>query len=136
MNKIVFTALAATVIVATSALAHGGDGDAMPCCQTGAPAKPGPATAAKLQKGVQKFTVKVDGTYSPSSLSVKAGKPVEITFVKGKNVGCGGTVVFSSLGITKELKADKTVVAFTPKKAGTIAFACPMGMYRGSIAVK
>ena len=61
---------------------------------------------------------------------------MEITFIKGKNVGCGGTVVFSSLGITKELKAEKTVVAFTPKKAGTIAFACPMGMYKGSIAVK
>ena len=99
-----------------------------------------PATKAPAPKAaastVQKVTVKVDGTYSPSDITVKAGKPVEITFIKGKNVGCGGTVVFSSLGITKELKAEKTVVAFTPKKAGTIAFACPMGMYKGSIAVK
>ena len=106
--------------------------------QTKAPAKP--ATKAPAPKAaastVQKITVKVDGTYSPSDITVKAGKPVEITFIKGKNVGCGGTVVFSSLGITKELKAEKTVVAFTPKKAGTIAFACPMGMYKGSVNVK
>ena len=127
MNKIVFTALAATVIVATSALAQTGTKMGTPAPKMGAAAK---------QKGVQKFTVKVDGTYSPSSLSVNAGKPVEITFIKGKNVGCGGTVVFSSLGITRELKSAKTVVAFTPRKAGKIAFACPMGMYEGSVTVK
>lgn len=98
--------------------------------QTKAPAKGGPTTK------VQKVTVKVDGTYSPALVNVKAGQPVEITFIKGKNVGCGGTVVFKSLGITKELKGEKTVVAFTPKKAGSIAFTCPMGMYEGSVAVK
>ena len=92
--------------------------------------------AKKVTPVIQKFTVKVDGTYSPSNINVKAGKPVEITFTKGEDVGCGGTVVFSSLGITKELKTDKTVVAFTPKKAGTIAFSCPMGMYKGSVTVK
>lgn len=95
------------------------------------------ATAqAQSLKGVQKVTVKVDGGYSPAAIAVKAGKLVQITFVKGKNVGCGDTVVFSSLGITKALKQEKTIVTFTPKKAGTIAFACPMGMYKGSISVK
>ena len=139
MNRIAFTALAALTIVATSALAQkaemGQRMSGMTCCQPQT-TKAGAPTVAKEQKGIQKITVKVDGTYSPSNITVKAGKPVEITFIKGKNVGCGGTVVFSSLGITKELKAEKTVVAFTPKKAGTIAFACPMGMYKGSIAVK
>ena len=115
--------LVVLTLVSTSALA-----------QTKAPTK---APAPKVQKSsVQKVTVKVDGTYSPALVTVKAGQPVEITFIKGKNVGCGGTVVFKSLGITKELKAPKTVVAFTPKKAGSIAFTCPMGMYEGSVAVK
>ena len=115
--------LVALTLVSTGALA-----------QTKASTK---APAPKVQKStVQKVTVKVDGTYSPSFVTVKAGQPVEITFVKGKNVGCGGTVVFKSLGITKELKAEKTVVAFTPKKAGSIAFTCSMGMYEGSVTVK
>ena len=117
-------ALAILTLVSTAAFA-----------QTGAPAKGKPAPAKSVKK-VQKVTIKVDGTYSPALVTVKAGQPVEITFIKGKNVGCGGTVVFKSLGITKELKAEKTVVAFTPKKAGSIAFSCPMGMYEGSVMVK
>ena len=124
MNRSILIALATLTLVSTSALA-----------QTGTPAKGKPAPA-KTQKKVQKFTVKVDGAYAPSVVTVKAGQPVEITFVKGKNVGCGNTVVFNALGITKELKGEKTIVAFTPKKAGTIAFACPMGMYKGSVGAK
>jgi plastocyanin domain-containing protein len=50
---------------------------------------------------------------------VKAGKPVELTFLKGKNIGCGDTVVFPALKITKELKGPKTVI-----------------MYEGSVTVK
>ena len=127
-------------IVLTSLMGFSASLMALSLISVSAFAQTKPATKAPAPKAaasaVQKITVKVDGTYSPSNITVKAGKPVEITFIKGKNVGCGGTVVFSSLGITKELKAEKTVVAFTPKKAGTIAFACPMGMYKGSVNVK
>ncbi len=123
MKRIVLTLLASLSIISVGAFA-----------QT-KPATKAPAPKATAS-AVQKITVKVDGTYSPALVTVKAGKPVEITFIKGKNVGCGGTVVFKSLGITKELKAEKTVVAFTPKKAGSIAFTCPMGMYEGSVTVK
>jgi plastocyanin domain-containing protein len=40
------------------------------------------------------------------------------------------------LTLTKELKTPKTVVAFTPKKAGKLASTCGIGRYEGSITVK
>jgi plastocyanin domain-containing protein len=44
--------------------------------------------------------------------------------------------VFPGLKITNELKAPKTVIAFTPKKAGKFAFTCSIGRYEGIITVK
>lgn len=93
--------------------------------------------AAKVVKGVQKATVTIDnGMYMPAVISVVKGKPVELTFKAGKNPGCGSTVVFKSLKISKEVGSKPTIVKFTPKKAGTIAFTCGMGMFDGKVIVK
>lgn len=94
--------------------------------------------AAKLVKGVQKATITVDGgKYSPAAISVVNGKPVELTFKAGRNPGCGSTIVFKSLKISKEIEVGKpAVVKFTPKKSETIAFTCGMGMYDGKVVVK
>lgn len=93
--------------------------------------------AAKLVKGVQKATVTIDGgMYMPATISVVKGKPVELTFKAGKSPGCGRTVVFKSLKISKEVGSKPAIVKFTPKKAGTIAFTCGMGMYDGKVVVK
>ncbi len=51
--------------------------------------------------------------------------------------GCGDVVRFPGLGIERTLKTgQKTVVTFTPKKAGTTAFTCGMGMYRGQVVAR
>lgn len=87
--------------------------------------------------GIQRATVVIDGAYSPAAVSVKSGRPVELTFIRKEAVGCGDVLQFPSLRLTRTLKAgQKTVVAFTPKKSGTIAFTCGMGMYRGQVVVK
>lgn len=93
---------------------------------------------AKEVKGVQKLTVSVaDGKYSPSVISVKKGKPVELTFKGGKNMGCGSTIEFKSLKQKQTVKEGKTVVfKFTPKQAGDIKFACSMDMIQGKVVVK
>ena len=92
---------------------------------------------AKMVKGVQKATITIDkGMYMPATISVKKGKPVELTFKAGKNPGCGSTVVFKSLKISKEVGSKPVVVKFTPKTAGTIAFTCGMSMYDGKVIVK
>jgi plastocyanin domain-containing protein len=93
--------------------------------------------AAKMVKGVQKATVTIDnGMYMPAVISVKKGKPVELTFKAGKSPGCGSTVVFKSLKISKEVGSKPVVIKFTPKDAGTLAFTCGMGMFDGKVVVK
>ena len=73
------------------------------CCgdmmamQTGS--KTDKSATAKQSKKVQKATITINNGYSPSSIKVKHGIPVELTYVGGKNIGCGGTVVFKSLKI-------------------------------------
>ncbi len=86
--------------------------------------------------GVQKLTVTVNNGFSPSTLNVKAGRPVQLTF-DTKRKACASTVVFKDLNITKTLTdGKKTVVTFTPKKAGNLTFACGMGMFKGTVIVK
>lgn len=98
---------------------------------TGFGQKSKPATPA-----VQKVTIVVDNGFKPDSISVKAGKPVSITF-DTKHKGCAAVVVFKELKLKKELKdGTKTTFTFTPKKAGTYSFACGMGMYSGKVIVK
>jgi len=87
--------------------------------------------------GAQLATIVIDGgVYSPASVTVKKGVPVELTFKAGENPGCGSTVVFKSLNVTGEVGSKPVVIKFTPKEAGTIAFTCGMGMYSGEVVVK
>ena len=86
---------------------------------------------------MQKATVIINGGYSPATLSVKAGKPVEITFVRKSAAGCDGELLIPGLKFRKTLKqGEKTVVKFTPTKAQTIAYSCGMKMYKGQVVVK
>lgn len=92
---------------------------------------------AKLVKGVQVATVTIDGGYHPSVIQVNRGTPVELTFKGGKNIGCGGTVVFKSLKISKDIASGKSVaIKFTPGEAGEIPFTCGMSMLKGKVIVK
>ena len=95
------------------------------------PTQPAPKPA------VQKATVTINGGYSPATLNVTAGRPVEITFVRKSAAGCDGELVIPALKVNKTLKqGEKTVVKFTPKKGQTIAFACGMNMYKGQVVAK
>lgn len=102
------------------------------------PGKPAPPTPVPVVKGVQTLTILVSaGKYSPSLISVKKGVPVALIFKGGKNMGCGSVIEFKSLKLKQSVKEGKTVTfKFTPKKAGEIAFACPMNMYQGKVIVK
>jgi hypothetical protein len=85
----------------------------------------------------QQATIVIDGAYRPATVTVKAGRPVRLVFVRKETSGCGGEVRFPTLGLHRPLKTGETsVVAFTPKKAGAIPFTCGMSMYRGRVIVK
>jgi hypothetical protein len=87
--------------------------------------------------GLAKAVVKVDNGYAPATVNAKVDQRIEITFVRSHRDGCGETVKFPSLGISKKVEhGGKVTVALTPKKAGTIPFTCGMDMYKGKVAVR
>lgn len=95
------------------------------------------ATAATVKKGVQYATIQADGGYKPSTITAKAGMPLELTFTLGKKPGCASTVSFPGLKIKKSIPSGKgVVIKFTPAKVGEVPFECGMGMYKGKIIVK
>lgn len=96
----------------------------------------GETTQSTQANDVQKATVIVDNGFSPTTIDAVIGKPVEITF-DTKSRGCADEVVFKTLNMRKALTdGTKTVVTFTPTKAGNYDFACPMDMYKGAVVVK
>jgi Cu+-exporting ATPase len=65
------------------------------------------------------------------------GTPARITFLRTTDKTCGTDVVSPSLDITRALPLDEPVaIAFTPTKAGDIAFACGMNMLKGVAVVQ
>lgn len=91
---------------------------------------------AKLENGVQTVTTEFkDGYYVP--FTVQAGVPVRWTIrvTEDELNGCNNPVTISAYGISKTLVAGDNLVEFTPKKTGTIAYTCWMGMISSHISV-
>lgn len=96
-----------------------------------------PVAAAKGTKGVQRATIVVDGEYLPGQVTLQAGRPAELTFIRKETSGCGGVLQIPSLGLKRTLQpGGKSVVRFTPRRAGKVLFTCGMGMYKGELTVK
>ena len=75
--------------------------------------------------------------YEPARVTLRAGTPARITFVRTTDKTCGTEVVFPSLNIKRALPLNEPVVIeFTPAKSGDIAFACGMNMLHGTIVVQ
>lgn len=74
--------------------------------------------------------------YSPKTLRVKAGVPVEWIITSESSYTCASSLVVPSLKIRKNLKKGENIIKFTPTKTGSIPFSCSMGMYRGTIIVE
>jgi cobalt-zinc-cadmium efflux system membrane fusion protein len=99
------------------------------------PAASGPAGA---NAGTQEAKVLVtEKGYEPAKLTVRAGEPARITFVRTTDNTCGTEVVFPSLNIRRPLPLNEPVVIeFTPRESGEIGFVCGMNMLRGSVVVQ
>lgn len=75
--------------------------------------------------------------YEPAKVTLRAGVPARLTFVRTTDKTCGTEVVFPSLNVKKALPLNEPVVIdFTPAKSGDIAFACGMNMLHGTIIVQ
>jgi RND family efflux transporter MFP subunit len=84
------------------------------------------ATIAVTEKG-----------YEPATVSLRAGVPARITFVRTTDKTCGTEIVFPSLNIQRALPLNEPVVIeIAPSRTGDIAFTCAMNMLHGTLAVR
>ena len=87
--------------------------------------------------GVQEVKVLVtEQGYEPAKLTLKAGTPARMTFLRTTDKTCGTEVVFPSLNIKRPLPLKQPVaIDFTPR-AGEVSFACGMNMLHGVVVVE
>ena len=91
--------------------------------------RPGDTQTARIVVG--------DQGYSPATLTLRAGSPVRLTFVRTSATTCGTEVAFPSLTLKRSLPLNEPVVVeFTPAKAGLIAFTCGLEMLKGALVVE
>jgi plastocyanin domain-containing protein len=96
------------------------------------------AAAGQTSAKVQTAKVTVDEQrFDPARLTLRAGTPAQITFVRTAEKSCATEVVFPSLNIKRALPLNQPVtIEFTPAKTGEIAFACGMNMLKGAVVVQ
>ena len=96
------------------------------------------ASSSNSNEAVQTAKVVVNEQgYEPAKVTLRAGTPARITFVRTTDKTCGTEVVFPSLNIKRALPLNEPVVIeFTPAKSGDIAFACGMNMLHGTVVVR
>jgi len=74
--------------------------------------------------------------FEPARLTLRAGVPARVTFVRTADTACAEEIVFPSLQVKRALPLNRPVIIeFTPSK-GDMAFACGMGMFSGTIVVE
>lgn len=104
-----------------------------------APAPERPLAAAEPDsRALQtaKVTVTKDG-FEPSTVTLRAGTPARLTFLRTTDQTCATEVAVPSLKIERPLPLNKPIdIEFTPAKAGTVDFACGMGMFKGVLVVE
>ena len=103
-----------------------------------ASATPASSSGGRSKEAAQTAKVAVNEQgYEPATVTLRAGTPARITFVRTTDKTCGTEVVFPSLNIRRPLPLNQPVVIeFTPVKSGEIAFACGMNMLHGTVVVR
>ncbi len=105
------------------------------------PAAETPPTGARIEQsaGHARQTVRItvsDTGFEPDRLTLTAGVPAWITFVRTTDATCAKEVVFPPLNMRRELPLNTPVVIeFTPSHAD-LGFVCGVNMFRGTIAAQ
>jgi RND family efflux transporter MFP subunit len=78
-----------------------------------------------------------DKGFEPSRVTLRAGLPARLTFLRTTDATCATEVVIPSLNVKRSLPLNQPVdIQFTPEKSGDVAFACGMGMFKGTLVVR
>jgi plastocyanin domain-containing protein len=74
--------------------------------------------------------------FHPANITIPAGKPSLLRFTRTVEKTCSTAVIFHGLDLRRDLPVGKTVeVTLTPEAPGTLTFACPMEMSKGTVTV-
>lgn len=74
--------------------------------------------------------------YSRTSIKLRRGVPVRLTFLRQTDKTCATEVVIPAYEITRSLPLNQPVViSFTPARTGVYDFTCGMKMMRGKLIV-
>jgi len=91
-------------------------------------------TGNATSDNIQKITLSFKNNYSPNTITVEAGKPVEITLDSSVR-GCFRSFNIRELGVSYKSSNPSDTIKFTPNKKGSFEFACGMRMGTGTINV-
>jgi membrane fusion protein, heavy metal efflux system len=96
------------------------------------------ASSPPQSQNVQTARVTVsDKGFDPDRVTLRAGLPARITFVRTSETTCATEVTVPSMNIKRALPLNQPVdVEFTPQKTGDVEFVCGMNMLRGTIVVQ
>jgi len=88
--------------------------------------------------GASDLVITVDnGVYTPSRISLPAGKSVNIKFLRKDQSPCAEMLLIPALQISQTLPLGKVASIRLPAMtAGEYPFHCQMQMYRGQITVQ
>jgi len=122
LTKIGYAAAIAAAFVALPALA-------------GEPSRSG---ADKKGASAQVVEIAVTGQgFVPAAVKVKAGIPVKLVVTRKTERTCATEIVIKDYGVNQPLPLDQAVeVTFTPKKPGSVRYACGMDMIAGVLTVE
>lgn len=97
-----------------------------------------PEADAPTQSAVQIARIYVTPQgYEPASMTVQAGRPIKLRFLRTSENVCGTEVMFPSLDLKRALPLNQPVdIELTPSKSGEVAFVCDMNMLKGTIIVQ
>jgi Uncharacterized conserved protein len=101
----------------------------------GSGAEPADVTAVSMQGGQQQVTITArTGSYSPSTIGVRAGVPTTL-IVRSENAqGCVRAFLIPSQGVQEILPAQgDTRIDLGVLEPGELRYSCGMGMYTGTI---
>ena len=88
---------------------------------------------AKIENGFQTALITANNSgYAPQVITLKKDIPVRLTLKTVNVQSCSRSFTIPALNIQKLLpESGETIIEFTPKTLGSLAFSCSMGMYTG-----
>lgn len=94
----------------------------------------GRAAAAPTPTQVRR--IRIDGSYQPAEVHVRAGAPARLIFRREETAPCSERVVFPDFGISVMLPPFEDVAVELPaSEPGKHAFTCQMQMLHGTLIV-